>query len=196
VPSELKRIIIAGRGGFGTEVENFMRGRGITVHGFLDDTQDGCTKIDAYEYQEGDEIIVAISDPRGREAVVKRLTERKAVFHGLHLHLGVMTAQIAGGCVLMPNSVVSAFAEVAAFVHVGLASLVGHHVKLGAFCTLSSQVDLTGHVEVGVGTFFGSGARVLPGVKIGSYCTIGAGAVVVDDVPDGATVYAAPARRL
>ncbi len=43
---------------------------------------------------------------------------------------------------------------------------------------------------------FGSGCHVLPRVSIGDRCTIGAGAVVVRNVPDGATVYAQPARTL
>jgi sugar O-acyltransferase (sialic acid O-acetyltransferase NeuD family) len=196
VQSELKRLLIAGCGGFGVEVEGFLRTRGVVVQGYLDDVNPTCTNIDDYEYRDGDQIVVAIGDPRGREQVVERLKARKAVFHGMLFHIGPMTHRMGGGCVTMPYSVVSAFGDVADFCHVGLGSLVGHHVKLGEFCTLSSQVDLTGHVTVGRGTYFGSGARVLPRVQIGEYCTIGAGAVVMSNVPDGATIYAAPGRRL
>lgn len=34
------------------------------------------------------------------------------------------------------------------------------------------------------------------GVKIGAYSTVGAGAVVVNDVPDGVTVVGIPARPM
>ena len=40
----------------------------------------------------------------------------------------------------------------------------------------------------------GTGAKVIGPVRIGEGATIGANAVVVDDVPPGATVVGAPAR--
>ena len=42
--------------------------------------------------------------------------------------------------------------------------------------------------------FIGAGAKVLGGIKIGNNVKIGANAVVVKDVPDGATVVGIPAR--
>lgn len=42
--------------------------------------------------------------------------------------------------------------------------------------------------------FIGAGAKVLGGIRIGSHVTIGANAVVVHDVPDGATVVGIPAK--
>ena len=73
---------------------------------------------------------------------------------------------------------------------------VGHDAVAGAGSSLSGYVDLLGGVKSGQGCMFGSGAHVLPRVSIGERCTIGAGAVVVRNVPDGATVYAQPARSL
>lgn len=42
----------------------------------------------------------------------------------------------------------------------------------------------------------GSGAVILPGLTIGVEAIVGAGAVVTEDVPDGATVVGNPARLL
>ena len=42
--------------------------------------------------------------------------------------------------------------------------------------------------------FLGAGAKVIGGVRIGSGARIGANAVVVNDVPDGATAVGVPAR--
>ncbi len=47
---------------------------------------------------------------------------------------------------------------------------------------------------LGSDIFFGSGAKILGGITIGNHVTVGANAVVVDDVPDGATVVGIPAR--
>ena len=46
------------------------------------------------------------------------------------------------------------------------------------------------------GASIGSGAVILPGVTIGGNAIVGAGAVVVQDVPDGQTVVGNPARRI
>ena len=35
---------------------------------------------------------------------------------------------------------------------------------------------------------------MIPNITIGKWCTIGAGAVVINDIPDGATVVGNPAR--
>lgn len=194
--AELKRLFIAGAGGFGAECEAVLMSRGVKVTNYLDDFNQACIRINDYEAREGDQVLVCVGAPKDREQVVERLKARDAAFHGLLFNWAAYNAKVGGGCVFLLNTIVSAHAKVGDFVHVGFGSLVGHHVTLGDFCTLSSQVDLTGHVTVGRGVFFGSGARVLPRVKIGDYANIGAGAVVYKDVPEGATVYAQPARSL
>jgi serine O-acetyltransferase len=47
---------------------------------------------------------------------------------------------------------------------------------------------LEGHVDVG------AGAKILGGVRIGAHAKIGANAVVLEDVPSGATAVGIPAR--
>jgi serine O-acetyltransferase len=47
---------------------------------------------------------------------------------------------------------------------------------------------------IGPGAQIGSGARVLGRVRVGADARIGANAVVLEDVPDGATAVGAPAR--
>ena len=68
----------------------------------------------------------------------------------------------------------------------------GADVKLEHLVTIGAE---KGQAPVlGDGVFVGAGAKILGGVRIGSHAKIGANAVVVDSVPDGATVVGAPAR--
>jgi serine O-acetyltransferase len=47
---------------------------------------------------------------------------------------------------------------------------------------------------IGAGAYIGSGARVLGTVRVGKKARVGANAVVLRDVPDGATAVGVPAR--
>ena len=64
--------------------------------------------------------------------------------------------------------------------------MVEHQVTIGA------EKDRA--PVLGDDIFLGAGARILGAVRVGSNVRVGANAVVVDDVPDGATVVGIPAR--
>ncbi len=49
---------------------------------------------------------------------------------------------------------------------------------------------------MGEGTHIGIGACVLPNINIGKWSIIGAGAVVIEDVPDNVIVVGNPAKIL
>ena len=60
------------------------------------------------------------------------------------------------------------------------------HVTIGSVVTEGSKN--IGAPTIGSGTVIGAGAKVLGNVKVGKNVRIGANCVVVEDVPDGATV--------
>jgi serine O-acetyltransferase len=66
--------------------------------------------------------------------------------------------------------------------------LVEHQVTIGAERFQSPRL--------GDDIFVGAGAKIIGPVRIGSHVRIGANAVVVEDVPDGATAVGVPARNL
>ncbi len=68
----------------------------------------------------------------------------------------------------------------------------GRNVKLEHQVTIGAEKDQA--PAVGDDVFVGAGAKILGGVRIGDGAKIGANAVVVDDVPDGATAVGIPAK--
>jgi len=68
----------------------------------------------------------------------------------------------------------------------GRGVVVEHQVTIGA--------EKSAAPALGDGVFIGAGAKIIGGVRVGNGAKVGANAVVVDDVPDGATVVGVPAK--
>ena len=71
--------------------------------------------------------------------------------------------------------------------------------EIGENCSIIANVTIGMRNEwafprIGNNVFIGAGARVLGGIHVGDGAVIGANAVVIHDVPAGATVVGIPAR--
>jgi serine O-acetyltransferase len=103
---------------------------------------------------------------------------------GIEIHPG---AKI-GGCV---------------FIDHGMGVVIGETAEVGDGCTIYQGVTLGGtslyrgtkrHPTLGSGVVVGAGAKVLGGFTVGDGARIGSNAVVVKEVPAGATVVGIPGR--
>jgi len=90
------------------------------------------------------------------------------------------------------------------FIDHGMGVVIGETAEIGDDCTLYHGVTLGGtswekgkrHPTLGNDVVVGAGAKVLGPIKIGDGARIGSNAVVVKDVPDGATVVGVPGRAV
>lgn len=88
------------------------------------------------------------------------------------------------------------------FIDHGMGVVVGETADIGDDCTLYHGVTLGGtswnkgkrHPTLGNGVVVGAGAKILGPITIGEGAKIGSNAVVVKDVPPGATAIGVPAR--
>ena len=84
----------------------------------------------------------------------------------------------------------------------GMCVVIGETAELGDRITIYHGTTLGGtgkekgkrHPTVGNNVVIGAGAKILGNISIGSNSKIGANSVVINDVPEGATVVGIPGR--
>jgi acetyltransferase-like isoleucine patch superfamily enzyme len=79
---------------------------------------------------------------------------------------------------------------------IGPNTVVGHDSKIGDYCTLCAQCDITGGVVIKNEVLLGSRVSIIPRRTIGNKSILGAGAVIISNVPDEVTMVGNPARIL
>jgi serine O-acetyltransferase len=91
------------------------------------------------------------------------------------------------------------------FIDHGMGVVIGETAEVGDGCTIYQGVTLGGtslyrgekrHPTLGAGVVVGAGAKVLGGFLVGEGARIGSNAVVVKEVPAGATVVGIPGRQV
>jgi sugar O-acyltransferase (sialic acid O-acetyltransferase NeuD family) len=203
-------LLILGAGGHGRVVADAaLASSAYSMVAFLDD-DDGLSVLN-----EGWRVLGKISD-LGRFR--KEFDYVFAALGNADLRLNALSAAARLGfkltSVVHPSAVVSGFCNIGpgavvaggAVINVGCkldrgcivntGATVDHDCVLGEGVHICPGAHLAGNVRVGSRTWFGIGAVAKQGVTIGSGVTVGAGAVVIKDVPDGATVVGNPARLL
>jgi sugar O-acyltransferase (sialic acid O-acetyltransferase NeuD family) len=146
---------------------------------------------------------IAIADSRVRERIAEGcLAAGMAPFSikaPSALDLGAN--QIGGGAIFCPFSLVTANVRIGRFFHANHYSYIGHDCEVGDFVTFAPGVHCNGNIRIEDHAYLGTGAMIRPGsqtapIIIGRAAVVGIGAVVLSNVPAGATMLGNPARRI
>lgn len=104
------------------------------------------------------------------------------------------TAQWGQNVIVNAQAVIQPFARLGNGVMVHAGVIVEHDNIIADFVNLAPGATLAGWVRVQEGAYIYTNATVIPQRIIGRHAIVGAGAVVLEDVPDYAVVVGNPAR--
>jgi acetyltransferase EpsM len=201
------KIIIYGAGGHASVVIDAILSAGIgEIKCLVDDDPEKWGK-ELYGYpvlapQELEEhmkdsyFFLAIGDNNYRRKKAEELKKMRANFPTIiHPKAYVSpTAFIDEGTLVCAHATVNPYAKIGKHCIINTGAIVEHHCEIADFVHIAPNATLGGKVSIGDGTLVGLSTTVLLGKRIGKNCIVGAGAVVIDDVPDNTTVVGVPAK--
>lgn len=203
-------LLIIGAGGHGKVAADTALAMGCWENiAFLDDRYESLRDVLGWKVLGGldsastflpdyPDLVVAIGDGRLRVRLIHR-------FKNMGFSIPVIvhpTAAVSGFSIVGVGSVVFACAAINACARLGTGCIINtgatvdHDCFLEEGVHLSPGVHLAGEVAVGCYSWLGIGSSVIQGVAIGKHAMVGAGAVVLDNVPDNVMAAGVPARTI
>ena len=207
-------LAIFGAGGFGREVAWLAQqcfGEAITLTflvnrpALVGSRVNGIPVRDVNEFAErsgGTPVVIAIGDPRGREACAYICSAAGMTFATLaHPRIEASSwISLGQGSIICAGTILTTNIRLGDHVHVNLGCTIGHDVEMGDFATLAPGVHVSGQVRLGRRVYIGTGAVLINGTEgkplvVGDDAVVGAGACVTRDVEAGSLVVGVPAKQ-
>ena len=200
--------IIVGAGTYGQVYAEYLK-QEYSIEGFIDDDDglrgavvNGINVIgnteDLFRREEKD---IAVFVPIGNNCVRVSLLDKlnaagfqtpNYIHPSANIHSNVILGKavyILQGVIIMPHT------RLEDYVMISAGSIISHHSTIEVGCFISFGVNVGASLTLKQKAYLGIGCTVMTGVKsVGGNSLIGAGAVIIRDVPDGATVVGNPGK--
>ena len=206
--SQLLKTIILGGGGHGRDVFGLLsRQQNLSIIAILDDNWKdkerflGCPALLLEGIQKhldsGDHYALGIGYPLIRRRILDSIADCELTPIPTATHPSSVVsehAKLGIGCTIFELSSVSPNVNIGDHCSISQHVTIGHDTVLEENVCVFPGASISGNVRVGKDTMIGTNATILQHVSIGENVKIGAGSLIIKDVPDGATMTAAPAQ--
>lgn len=196
---EKRSVILQGGGEHARVVLDCLLAQGVKVLGLFDPKYTGelfgVPQRGVYDSntEPSAHVVVAI----GNNIVRKRVVEKTNHKFTNAVHPSVIFSPYASmgvGNMILHGVIIQAQTKIGNHVILNTGAQVDHDCVINDYVHISPGAILCGTVAIGEGAFIGARAVIIPGKKIGAWTTVGAGAVVINDIPDYAVAVGNPAR--
>ena len=93
-------------------------------------------------------------------------------------------ASIGKNCFIFEDNTLQPFSKIGNNVTLWSGNHIGHHSVIEDHCFITSHVVVSGGVTVRHNAFLGVNVTLRDHIEIGAYALVGAGAVIVDNIPE------------
>lgn len=200
-----KELIIIGASGFGKEVAWLAQRIGITIKGFLDDSNNKSFfnlpvlgNLNDWFNFSGSQFIIAVANPRIRKKILNELTylgqpefatliDPKAV-------LEIDFVNIGSGSIICAGSICTADVQIEEHCIINKNCSIGHDVKINSFSTISPMVMIGGNVQIEKGVELGASSSIRQGLTVSEGAMVAMGSTVIKAVSSNKLVMGSPAK--
>lgn len=202
-----KKTIIIGAGTYGQVYAEYLKEE-YEILAFYDDDENiiqstinniivvGKVK-EAFDLDKDTAVFVPIGNNAVRVKILKEFENRGfSIPSFIHPEAIVHDSVSIGKAVyILPGTNIMPLSKIGDYCMISMAVNIAHHTVLEEGCFFSQGTNIGASIHFGNWAYVGIGATVMTGVKkVGENSLIGAGAVIIRDVPDGATVVGNPGR--
>jgi sugar O-acyltransferase (sialic acid O-acetyltransferase NeuD family) len=207
----MRRVLIVGAGGFAEVVADMLlrlrdSGEAVEPVGYLDDNRSlygktmlGLPVLGDIASLSGiphDSVVITIGNNRVRNRIFEQLKQQGQQFATV-IHPSAIIPQdvsIGEGSIICGGVVLNTGTIIGSNTILSISCAISHHNHIGSHTHIGPGVNLCGGVTIGEGTLVGAGAVATPLCRVGSWSTVGAGAVVIEDIPDQVVAVGSPAK--
>lgn len=205
------RVVIVGAGGHAQVIADVVlncgrSGEDVQLAGFVDDNASLLGKeflgakvlgaIGQLNAIEHDTIVIGTGDNATRARVFQQLKQHGESFATLIHPCAILAPDVIvdEGTVVFAGAIINNGSIIGPNVIVNTGATIDHHARIGAHVHIAPGAHLGGAVTIGEGAFLGIGSNVIPNRSIGQWTVVGAGATVIEDLPESVTAVGVPAR--
>jgi len=212
IGESMKKVVVIGAGGFGREVMEIFKdenkiNKKWDILGFIDENLElhgkqinGFPVVGGLDWliEHKDEVgcVIAIGDSKTRKSIASKL-ERNGVTFVNAIHPSVIMSEyveLGKDVIICAGTILTVNIKIGNHVIININSTIGHDAVIEDYCSIMPCVKINGNNHLHEGVYVGTGATFIHKVSVGSWTTIGAGAVVINDIPENVVAVGVPAK--
>jgi sugar O-acyltransferase (sialic acid O-acetyltransferase NeuD family) len=143
-------------------------------------------------------MMVAVSDPKHREEIVKRLPKKTRYFKFIHptAQIFAKDVEIGEGSFIGAYSILTTNIKIGNHAILNRGNQIGHDTTIGNYFTSMPGAIVSGNVVIGDNVYLGTNSTIIEKKQLSHNIIIGANGVVVKDIVSPGTYVGVPTKLL